>query len=222
MMTREQQPYDFLWVNEANPFKTCEYTYVYYSAGGEPKGYMTFNGKDNKPLWTLECSRFHFTDTEGLKGLLTLLKSLNADHFDARFFLPADIDWQPLIPEASQNAVSCEVKPMGMARIVNVERALMLAKARGQGELALEISDGQIPENDGRFLVSYADGHVLSVERTDREPDMVMGVGDFSRLLIGRHDVSALEYMDGVKLCCAPERAAELFYTKPIYITKPF
>ncbi len=222
MMTAEQNPYNFGWARKADPFKSREYTYFYYSKDGEPKGYMTFTPKNDAEGRPLECSQFIFADLEGFKGLLSLLKGFASDHECVSFRLPDDIDWLPLIPEASFGNVKCETESFGMVRVINVQKALLLASARGEGELVLDISDVHIPENNGCFCVKWENGSVISAEHTEREPDLRMGIGDFSRLLLGRHDASAIVFMESIELHCSLEKVAGLFFKKPNYITKPF
>lgn len=222
MMTREENAYDFLWIKELNPFKTREYTYVYYSACGEPKGYVSFKPQADKPGNPLDCIRLQFSDKEGFKGILSLLKGFASDHECAVFRLPTDIDWQTLMPETNFGNLKSATESFGMVRAVNVAEALRLAAARGEGALVLDISDGHIPENNGRYDVRFSGGRVTEASRTERAPDLRMGVCDFSSLIMGRHDVDALEYMEDTELLCAPERAAGLFFKKPSYINKGF
>ena len=136
--------------------------------------------------------------------------------------LPSDIWWRLLIPEQSFGLCECKDINCGMVRVINVAQVLRMASSKGSGSLVLDITDAQIPQNNGRFEVRFADGATADVGMTDKEPDLRMGINDFSRLILGRYDTEALAYMDGVEVLCPPDKAAKLIFKKPQYITRYF
>ena len=210
---------EYAWSQKANPFKDKMYTYLYRDAQGEPKGYMSFRIKEDD---TVECRRFVCADREGFEGLISLLASTAADHSHASFLLPEDIDLDGILPEWQKETVRCERVTKGMARVINVEAVLRLAKMRGEGSLVIEVSDPQIAQNNGRFAVSFAKGQENHVERTDADADISLTIQDFTRLIIGKHDVQDFVWLPQVQLHCDSEKAAKVFYRKPVYLCQGF
>lgn len=213
---------EFAWVKKSNPFKDQVYTYVYRAANGQPKAYASFQKTDDPDGRNLLCKRFLFTDPEGFYGMMNLFVSLAADHRFVTFHLPSSLDIAPLLPEWSMGAGASETAYNGMARVVNVKEALGLARTRGEGALVLEIRDGQIPQNNGRFAISCGDGVVKEVTRTGAAPDATLTIQEFSRLLLGVYDISALPLLPGVTVHSSAEKLSTLFFQKPLHITEYF
>ena len=69
--------------------------------------------------------------------------------------------------EWSLGAASFRLEPAGMVRVINAREVLTRAAYRGSGELRLQIRDALIAENDGVFSLRFADGHAVSVKRTE-------------------------------------------------------
>ena len=109
-----------------------------------------------------------------------------------------------------------------MARVFSVRKVLELARMRDEGRLVMEISDGQIPCNNGRFAVAFAPGEANRVSMTEEEPDVSLTIQDFTRLILGRYDVEDLRWLPNVRLHCTPEKAARVFYRKPMFISQYF
>ena len=166
----------------------------------------------------VDVSRMAFTDSEGFYGILNLMLSMVADQTHAEFVLPQEVDLSALLPEWALWTVSRELRQAGMVRVVNAEAALGLCKTRGEGSFVLKLSDAQIEENNGCFEICYGGGRVQSVLRTDKEPDIAMGIAAFSRMLVGRCGLDAYPALPDVQILGNREAAAGVFYQKPMYI----
>lgn len=210
---------EYAWVERENPFADRSYTYVYFGEGGGPSAYLTCRPVADERR-TLECTRFVFDDLEGLRGLLTLLKTFEADHSEAVMTLPEDIELGGVLPEWSLGGVQCQKAWRGMARVVHVQRALELARMRGEGSLIVEIHDEQIPGNNGRFRVRFAPGMPNAVGATREPPDVLLNIQDFSRLLLG--GCGDMRWLPEAQILCSPEKAAQVFYRKPMFISQYF
>lgn len=221
MMTIDED-IEYGWIDKANPFKDKVYTYVYRNEEQTPLGYVTFDIKVEDGVRNLNCQSFFFTNIKGFYGLLNLLISLASDHKYAILRLPTDIALGPLLPEWSFGTVLEKRDQIGMVRVVNVKKALSMARMQGSGCIILDITDEQIKQNNGRFEVIFEDGQTKSVQETDKVADITMTIQDFSSLLVGRYDASALMYMQKVQVNCTPEKAAQIFYRKPLYISRYF
>lgn len=217
------EDFEFAWVEKSNPVKNQEFTYLYKNSVGEPMGYMTVKQNAEPDGRNLLCTRFVFTCPEGLKGLLNILIALGSDHAFATFEVPADIDLTLIFPEWSMGAISLQKQWTGMVRVVNVEKVLTGAQYIGNGEITIEILDCQIPENNGKFNITFTDGKAVSIQKdSSLEPDISMPINEFSRLIIGTCDCSTLPYLDKITIHKNTENLAKVFYKKPNLILEYF
>ena len=217
-----ENAYEYKRHARSNPYKTAEYTYLYRGADGAPKGYFTWKLRKGNGERVVDVSRMAFADMEGFYGLLNLMLSMVADQSHAEFVLPADIDLCALVPEWALWTVERRLEAAGMVRVVNAEAALRLCRTRGEGSFVLELTDGQIAENNGRFTICYGGGRVKRVERTEAAPDIAMGIAAFSRMLAGRCDLDAYPALPDVQVLTDNEAARGIFYRKPMYIQTYF
>ena len=217
------EDYEYAWVLKSNPVKNQEFTYIYKDEKGTPLGYMSLKQVNEADGRNISCTRLCFTCVEGLKGLLNILISLGSDHAYATFEVPADADLTLLLPEWSMGAVSLKKFWSGMVRVVNVEKVLDGARYVGSGSVAIEIRDAQIPENNGVFRVTFADGKCTQITKTDSgQADVSMGINEFSRLIIGTCDIASLAYMDNVTVHNPGAALPQMFYKKPNLIVEYF
>ncbi len=214
--------WEYAWALSSNPPKDQTFTYVYRDKTGEPKAFMSFKKEELGNELNIRCFRFFFTDPEGLKGLLNLLHSLESDHHYVYFDLPTDLEITPLLPEWSMGAGKREEVFWGMARAVNVEKVLRMAKYRGDGSLIMQIKDDFIPQNNGGFFVRFESGRAAEVHPVDQKADISLGINDFSRMIIGVCDVSDTLFMDSVRIDCDLEKISKVFYKKPVHLTEYF
>ena len=208
---------EYGWTGE-DPFVTRNYTYVYYGEDGRPSAYATIQAQ---PGQELNCVRSCFNDRAGLEGLLALLRRFAADHSHAVLAAPTDVDLQGILPEYSFGTVERTLVQRGMVRVVNAERALGLARARGEGTLRIAVADGQISQNNDTFELSFAPGRANEVKRVQGKADIELTVQDFSRLLLGCCDLDP-QWLPGVKVKGDIEEIRKVFYRKPNYITQRF
>lgn len=221
-MMVQHRPEDYKWTEEQDPAVKQEFTYVCFAPDGTPKAYATFTKKDQSDGRNLVCSRFCFADREGFSGLMSLFKSLSADHALVKFSLPASEAMEYLFPEWSMGAAVCSLQPAGMVRVVNAESVLRKAAYAGSGSVVLRIRDPQIPENDRTFAVRFSQGKAVSVEETREDPDAVLSIAAFSALMTGVCDFrDAAEWMDGLEVR-RPEALPQVFYRKPLMIVDYF
>ena len=169
-----------------NWLKERRYLYIWRDENGVPAGLMFFSkvnrvmdclmefGKDNCML---------YRDARALTALLAFAKTFAADYDSIRFPAPQGMRVQSLFTEG--NDVTGEVSLNGMARLVNVPRALELCRASGEGSIVISVSDAILPENDGCFRVTLSTSGENRVEKTGDAPDVSMPVGELTQLLLG-------------------------------------
>lgn len=213
---------DYAWARKANPFRDKVYTYVYYNAQGLAESYVTYTPREDQGDKALVCSRCIFRSLEGLRGLFAILQSMASNHSHIVVNLPEDIELCGLMPEWSFNYMFCQRFWTGMGRVVNVEAALRMARVRGEGRVVIEVKDEQIPQNNGRFDVTFVPGGENLVARTENDPDISLGVNDFSRLILGRQDMWELNFVPDIQINGDREELEKIFYRKPLFMYHRF
>ncbi|MCH4193220.1 MAG: GNAT family N-acetyltransferase [Butyrivibrio sp.] len=223
MICNESWEYRFL--SEADPFKKQEYTYLYRNENGTVTGFMTFVKVKKETQQKLICSRFIYTDTDALKGLLELAGTFASDHVSITFTLPENCELEPLLPELSFGACSRQLKNLGMIRVINVQQVLYTAVYRGSGELQIQVTDDLITENNAVFHVVFENGAAVSVERVDSENAAVqvrMKISEFSRYIAGCSDPSTMLLNPEIIIDCRMEEVTKVFYRKNCFIMEYF
>ena len=153
---------------------------------------------------------------------MRLFKSLSSDHRFVKFSTPANPAMQYFMPEWSLGAVSWSVQSAGMVRAVNVESVLKKARYIGSGSVCVAVQDGQIPENNDSFTVTFADGRAVSVARGG-EADMVMTAPTFSALIAGACDFAeAKAALPGLEVRKENPCLNQVFFRKPLMIADYF
>lgn len=222
-MMVQHQDSDYGWTEKCNPAVTQEFTYVYYSSNGTPKGYTTFVKADQPDGRNLVCRRFCFLDSEGFRGLMHLFRSLASDHRFVKIPMPSNTAMQYLMPEWSLGAASWHVQPAGMVRVVNVENVLKKAKYIGSGTIAIQIHDPQIQQNNRCFGIVFDNGRAVSVTVCEAQPDIILSIPTFSALISGVSDFAeAALWMDGLELLNENAPCSQVFYRKNLMISDYF
>ena len=229
-LAAKREDYDFNWVKEADPAKDAQYTYVYYNEAGEPKAYMTFSKTllGDPPVkadgrYLMDCRQFVYADAEGFRGLCEHIHAFDGYYERVAFTLPASKKITPYIAEWARYPLRKELFNQGMVRIINVKRALELAKYRGSGELRIQVSDPLIQENAHIFRIRFEDGRAMEVGVDDgAAPDLSLPVAELSRLLLGNCEAEELPEMENVQISCDLEKLASIFYKKPSFVTEAF
>lgn len=217
----DEKFYEYLL--KLDPAVKQEYCYVWFREDGTPGAYTIYRKSDDPDGRNIRCSKFVFSDREGFNALLQIFKAQSADHRYAKFTLPEASALRYLLPEWSLGAASWHTAPAGMARVVRVQEVLKKAACRGSGSVVLEVTDPQIPENNGCFRVRFEAGKVLEAERTQEAPDAKLTIPALSALITGTCDFS------GAKICLSGLEVVKdnpgfdgLFFRKPLFISDYF
>lgn len=218
----ENEDFEYAWVHKSNPPKDQCFTYVYKSKSGVPKAFITFCKEENASGRNLKCSRFFYTDIEGFQGLMNLVHSCSSDHQYITFELPPDQIITPLLPEWSMGAGSCEKVFCGMVRVINVQKVLMMAEYHGSGTIKIQVTDPFIPQNHHTFSVFFENDAALNVSIAEGPADISLGIGDFSRLIVGMYDANATRFMEAVQVNSDIETISKVFFQKPNLLTEYF
>lgn len=179
------------------PWENQKHSYVLYDAADEPIAYWigTMAKEGGETLLTIDD--LAYVSREGMEAVFAMLRSMN-EVGAVKLVMPQDMPIRYLTADPYHVDEECICG--GMVRIVNAEAVLgMLPAPALAGRCVVEVSDGQIAENNGRFLIA-GDGERLAVSRTEDEPDVRCGIGGLSALA-----VSAMDFRE-----CLDARLAEL------------
>lgn len=226
-MMVQSVPYDYNFIQTADPYKEQTFTYVYRSKDNTPLAYMTFRNNTALECRRLECSHFFYINKEGLQGLLALAKTFASDYRHICFSLPTNCPLEQTLPEWSMGAVTCQTIPNGMIRVINVKKTLELAAYCGSGVLTLEITDPYISENNKIFKVDFSESACKSVTVYEKDTptesaDISLSINAFSALIAGVYDIGACALFSDVVIYKNREMISKVFYKKPVYITTSF
>ena len=151
----------------ADPLKELHFT---YAIGDD----AFFSCITQKPLeggdrYTLFIKDIAYRDELSLRKLLGFLYTFRSQYGRVKLLLPASVPLMHMIPECYDADLSVEQR--GMARIVNVTRALRgMRYPAGTGRFTVYVTDEQIPENNGVFRITYQEGKATSVLKIGDDP----------------------------------------------------
>lgn len=166
------------------PWTKLKHAYV-LRIGGRPVAYWVGQIEKENGEANLRLLDLAWTCQGGLEAAFAMLRGMNeieTIRLQARSgFEPAllcDEPWDVIAREECQ----------GMVRVMNVERVLaMLPAPVLPGTLTIEVTDGQIPANCGRFTVT-CDGYGLTVVRDEKATaDIRCNIQGLTALVMGRH-----------------------------------
>lgn len=222
-MACDRQDFDYDFIKNPNPAKTKEYSYIYYSSSNEPKGFISFKKeKRENGNFDMSCSKFLFTDSEGLFGLLNLAVSFGAYYDKLEFFLPSFSHIDLLFAEWALYPSERKIYYNGMVRVINVKKVLNMASYIGTGSIKLSVKDDILPQNDHVFLVEFANGVATRVCLTDERPDISMSIAEFSRFIVGSRDTQDLYIAPDVAIHNDVAALRQVFYKKKCLMLEGF
>ena len=141
---------------------------------------------------TLVMRHLAYTCQKGLEAIFAMLRGYN-EFTSVRMVVPAELEMRYLLDDP-HHLESEKTLNGGMLRIMDVERALAMLKAPVlAGRFVVEVSDGQIPQNNGRFLVE-GNGCCLTVTRTEEMADLRCTINGLTALVTG-----VQEFEDGIR-----------------------
>lgn len=214
--------YDYQFMESPDPYKDQTFTYVYRSSEGKPLAYMTFKCNTDSSIRKLICSSFFYINVEGLHGLLNLAKGYSNDYRHICFFLPPDQILEPILPEWSMGAVSCELFPCGMVRVINAQKVLKDSLYIGSGSLTVKIIDEYILQNNKTYKITFDNSKCTDIISVDSNPDITMPISAFSGFIAGAYETESLSLWKDVIIHNNIEEIEKVFYKKPLYIASSF
>lgn len=172
-------------LRSGTPWENLKYSYVLYNEENEPMAYWVGTMVKGDEGATLTIADMAYTCREGMESIFAMLRSMN-EVGTIRTLIPQDMPIR-FLAEDPYN-VSEETSCGGMVRVMDAEKALAMLPAPAlRGSCTVEVSDQQIPENNGCFTIT-GDGEKLTVARTTNDPDLQCTINGLSALVVGTLD----------------------------------
>lgn len=176
------------WKNlrEGTPWESLKHAYVLMDEAGEPMAYWIGEAVKDGHSAILEIKDMAYTRPEGCEAIFAMLTRMN-EFSRIKLRVPQDVEMRCLL--ADPYNIKEQTECGGMVRVMDVQKALSLLPAPAEmGSFAIEVTDGQIAENNGRFVVT-ADGESVSVVRDDSAVcDLRCGIGGLTAMVMGLMD----------------------------------
>lgn len=216
---------DFEWRHIAgDPYNDRRLRYLFRNDEGKLCGYLCFS-PDYYPdinLTRVNISEMGYDSKECLMSIFAFISRLSAKYEEVTGKIPPETDLTLMVTEPYN--VRQERSCAGMARVLNVPEAFRLMKAPyHKGEVTICVEDDFLPENSGNYTICYEGGKVISVEITDKIPDLECPVNLLAPLMLGANDPEAT-FMSApeLKVNSNYEELCLLFPKKLIYMNQNF
>lgn len=184
-------------LRSGTPWENQKHSYVLYNGANEPIAYWIGTMSKDEGDTLLAIDDLAYVGREGMESIFTMLCSMN-EVSTIKLVTPQDMPLRYMM--ADPYDVDEETTCGGMVRVLDAEAVLgMLPAPALAGSCTIEVIDGQISENNGRFSI-VGDGNTLSVTRTTDAPDLRCNINGLSALA-----VSMMEFQE-----CLDARQAEL------------
>lgn len=218
-----RKDFDFNNFKNNNPATDATYTYVYKDENNTPLGVLTFTKQQDNDKRIMDCQNVWFSNINGLKGIINHILAYTANFEVVKLKVPTDVDITMLIPEWSLNGGRTSMYNMGMARVVNVDKVLSLAKYKGDGECTIAINDDIVKQNNNTFKVCFKEDKAISVTVCgNSDADISMPINQFSRLILGEYDLDSAMYDEAICIHSNLDTLSKVFYKKPLLLCDYF
>lgn len=198
------------------PYESLEYTYVLndYSA------YATF--KVDRDSETVFVKEIEFLNKESLMKIIGFLRVFEGNQKKV-CFLKLSENSPVLNLFADEKTVLKKMYSIGAGRIIDAESVLLKKEyPMNSGSFSIKIIDS-VERNNAVFNVEYSDGKADVVKKKDGNADVIINAAAASQILLsGIRDVSAVEYLEGVKISRNNPYFYDAFGFKTCFINDEF
>ncbi len=148
---------------EHDPVTTKTRTYIIYNNAEKACAYFTYEHNRQGFTASLEIKDMAWIDYDSMYLLFAFIGRLSGNVIKIGFDVPAEICPSYLFSES--HSYELNIKPNGMARIINAKKALEnMIKPNERGIFKIKIHDEFMPQNDKTYKVSWKNGHTEVTE----------------------------------------------------------
>lgn len=214
---------DRMWHDRLShdPYKTVQYTYIWYNEKDEARGYVQFQVKRKENASPdMDVRELIWLDREALVGILGNLKVFASQFENFLWRAPEFLNLSLLFPEPYP--IQMEVMTSGMNRIVDLKDTLSLVSyPEKPGSVILEVRDNFLSWNNGTFAVAWDKGEV-EVKESSQAPDLSCDIQGITQLLTGYISLDDLLLREGTVVHDAYPLLSSLFSKKPLFLADYF
>lgn len=171
-------------LRRGTPWDSLKHAYVLRDKG-EPIAFWVGQAERGaNGSQTLVIRHMAYVGRNGCEAIFAMLRGYN-EFGRVRLQVPDELEMRFLLDDP-HHLESEKTAGGGMIRIMDVERAMAMLKAPVlPGRFVVEVADGQISQNNGRFLVE-GDGYALAVSRVnDMTADLRCTINGLTALVVG-------------------------------------
>ncbi|MCL2702179.1 MAG: GNAT family N-acetyltransferase [Defluviitaleaceae bacterium] len=196
-------------------------TYIWKDNDGKPRAYITYEIGKNEGEMFLDVKELCFTDSTALRALISFVRGSFLGFYGfMRITVPAGADIRFLFTE--HNSIKGTTNFRGMTRIVNVKKTFEAVKAKGFGVAYIEVTDRQIPENNGCWRVESGEGGIKAEKADGVNPCMSAPVCALSAMLTGVIDFEHVDFFPAVTVNGNRDMLSGLFCSRTNFLYEYF
>jgi len=153
--------------------------FTIYTAGDPVEAYVSTRLTWN--FWNdVEIRDFAWTTARGYRSILAFFRNLAINKLSVKWFGPAN---DPIIWRFDDQGLEVKHDGAMQYRILNVPEVVSSVESEAEGEFSFEVSDPQLPENQGPWTVRFRPG---STEITaGGTPDFRIEIGALTQACLG-------------------------------------
>lgn len=202
-----------------DPYKTMQYTYIYYNNKGKPMSYIIFETIKDIEL-NIKVVELVWLDYESLTGILGFVKCFHPQHEFFICSIPEFINIHLLFPEPYD--IKSELLISGMCRIVNLPKVFkLLSFPEEKGQLAIKVKDSFIESNNGTFLLTWG-SKKIEVVKKECAPDLYCTIEVLTQMIIGCAKLDDFIGSNNLQVYSKKSLLALVFHKKQVFINDFF
>lgn len=202
-----------------DPYKTRQYTYIYFNENDKPMSYIVFEITGNTEL-NIKVVELVWLDYESLTGILGFIKCFYPQH---KFFIcsiPEFMNIHLLFPEPLD--IKSELLISGMGRIVNLQKVFqLLSFPEERGQIAIKVKDSFIESNNGTFLLTWTP-ESIDVVKKECAPDLYCSIEVLTQMIIGCAKLEDFIGSNNLQVYSKQSLLSSIFQKKQVYINDFF
>lgn len=202
-----------------DPYKTRQYTYIYFDNSGKPMGYIIFEITGSTEL-NIKVVELVWLDYAALMGIFGFIKYFHPQHKLFICSVPEFINIHLLFPEPYD--IKSELLISGMARIVNLQKVLkLMCFPKEKGQLVIKVRDTYIESNNGTFLLTW-DSRGIEVVKEKCVPDLDCTIEVLTQMIIGCAKLEDFIGSSNLQVYSKQALLSSVFCTKQVFINDFF